>query len=276
MTGETFKGARGTEIFFRSWRPPGAPRGVVIIQHGFKSHSGVYDSVAQRLCALGLSVYALDMRGHGRSHGERLWVDQFDDYVLDLDELVVIAKQRDRGLPVFLLGHSAGGVVASLYAVEHQPALAGLVCESIAQELPAPRLALAALQGLARIAPHAHVLGLKDEDFSRDPEFVARMKHDPLIPDQKYAANTASELVRADERLAREFDRMKLPLLLLHGTADHAARPHGSQRFYDVAPSRDKTLRLYDGYYHDLLHDMGGEAVMADVTDWLEPHLAAA
>jgi alpha-beta hydrolase superfamily lysophospholipase len=129
------------------------------------------------------------------------------------------------------------------------------------------------LKGIGHVAPHAHVLKLKEEDFSRDPEFVARMKNDPLIPRQGYEAQTVGELVRADERLRQEFSRITLPLLILHGTGDRAAKVHGSQVFHDSAGSQDKTLKLYEGHFHDLLNDVDKEEVMADVVEWIRARL---
>jgi len=122
-----------------------------------------------------------------------------------------------------MLGHSAGGVVACLYALEHQAALAGLVCESFAFQTPAPDFALAVLKGLSHVFPHAHVLHLKNEDFSRDPNVVAAMNADPLIAHETQPTKTVAQLVLADERLNQEFSRITLPVLILHGTADKAA-----------------------------------------------------
>ena len=138
---------------------------------------------------------------------------------------------------MFLLGHSAGGVVACLYTVEHQTELAGLICESFAFRVPAPDFALAVLKGLSHVAPHAHVLRLKNEDFSRDPGIVAEMNADPLIADEVQPTKTVAEMVRADERLEHEFALITLPLLILHGTNDRATKPHGSQVFHD-GPAR--------------------------------------
>jgi acylglycerol lipase len=275
MNEETFEGTGGLKIFSRSWRPEGQARGVVVLVHGFKSHSGLYDWPAAELTKRGLAVYALDLRGHGKSEGERYYVQKFSEYTDDVHTLVKLAKSRETGLPLFLLGHSAGGVVACVYALDHQAELTGLVCESFAHEVPAPDFALAVLKGLGHVAPHAHVLDLKDEDFSRDPAFVLRMKSDPLIPHFGYPSQTAAELVRADERLKKEFSRITLPVLILHGTADRATRPHGSQRFYDSTSSVDKTLKLYEGHFHDLLNDVDRETVMADVTEWILTRLSA-
>jgi alpha-beta hydrolase superfamily lysophospholipase len=269
----TFQGTGGLNIFFRSWRPSAKPRGVVVVVPGFNSHSGYYGWVADQFVARGLAVYAVDLRGRGKSDGERFYVQQFADYVSDASGLVALAKSREPGLPVFLLGHSAGGVVACTYALEHQAELAGLICESFAFQVPAPDFALAVLKGLSHIAPHAHVLPLKNEDFSRDPKVVAAMNADPLIAHETQPTQTVAAMVRADERLKQEFPLITLPVFILHGTADKATRPSGSQAFYDSAGSTDKTLKLYDGGFHDLLNDTDRETVMADITRWVDARL---
>ena len=249
---------------------------MVVIVPGFNSHSGYYGWVAEQLIALGLSVYAVDLRGRGKSDGERFYVAQFSDYLSDVAGMVNLATLREPGLPVFILGHSAGGVLSCLYTVDHQSELAGLICESFAFQTPAPDFALAVLKGLGHVFPHAHVLRLKNEDFSRDPAVVAAMNADPLIAHETQPTQTVAELVRADERLKNEFSRITLPVLILHGTADKAAKSSGSQAFFDAAGSTDKTLKLYEGHFHDLLNDVGKEIVMADVTKWIDARLAGA
>jgi alpha-beta hydrolase superfamily lysophospholipase len=263
----------GLKIFFRSWRPPTTARGAVVVVPGFNSHSGYYAWVAQRLAAVGQATYAIDLRGRGRSDGERFYVDTFVDYVSDIASLVDLVRSRNAGLPVFLLGHSAGGVLACLYTLDHPSALAGLICESFAFQTPAPDFALAVLKGLSHVAPHAHVLRLKNEDFSRDPQTVSAMNNDPLIAHETQPTKTVAELVRSDERLKEDFGHITLPLLILHGTEDKAAKSSGSQLFYDRAGSTDKTLKLYDGHVHDLLNDLGKETVMADITAWIGARL---
>ncbi len=270
-----FKGPDGLNLFFRSWRPDGRPRGVVVIVHGFNAHSGSYFWVAEQLTAGGLAVYALDLRGRGRSDGERFYVDSFADYVGDVERFIVLAKSNEPGLPVFLLGHSAGGVISCMCTLEHQAELAGFVCESFAFQVPAPDFALAALRGLSHLAPHAHVLHLKNEDFSRDQNVVQAMNADPLIAHETQPTKTVAEMARADQRLKEEFPRFTLPLLIVHGTHDKATKPSGSQLFFDKAGSADKTLKLYEGYYHDLLNDIGKETVMADIKAWIDEHISA-
>jgi alpha-beta hydrolase superfamily lysophospholipase len=273
-TEERIEGATGLNLFVRSWRPKGAVCGVVVIIPGFNAHSGYYAWAGEQLAADGLAAYAVDLRGRGQSDGERFYIDTFADYVSDAGSLVTLVKSREPGFPVFLLGHSAGGVVSCLYALDHQSELAGLVCESFAFQTPAPDFALAVLKGLSHLAPHAHVLHLKNEDFSRDPKAVQIMNEDPFIAHETQPTRTVAELVRADERLKAGFGMITLPTLILHGTADKAAKASGCQLFYEKAGSTDKTLKLYDGHFHDLLNDLGKEQVMADIKGWMAAHLS--
>jgi acylglycerol lipase len=275
MQEETLTNADGLKLFVRSLKPAQPARAVVVIVPGFNSHSGYYAWTAEQLSQRGYAAYALDLRGRGRSDGERFYVQRFQDYVEDVATLMTTVRQREPGLPIFLLGHSAGGVVSCLYALEHGAELAGFVCESFAFQVPAPDFALAALKGLSHVAPHAHVLRLKNEDFSRDPAVVQAMNDDPLIAHESQPTLTVAEMVRADELLKQAFPRFTLPLLILHGTADRATRPSGSELFHSSAGSSDKTLKLYEGHYHDLLNDLGKERVLADVLEWLQRHTPA-
>jgi acylglycerol lipase len=270
---ERIDSTKGIKIFVRSWQPEAAPRAVVVICHGVNSHGGQYLWAGEQLAAAGLAVFALDLRGRGKSDGERYHVDDVQDYVSDVAATIALAKSRHPGLPVFLLGHSAGGVVSSTYVLDHQSELAGFICESFAFQVPAPGFALAAIKGLSHIAPHLPVLKLKNEDFSRDPKWVEALNHDPLTANEVQPAITVAALVRADERLHDSFPQVTLPVLILHGTDDRATVCKGSQFFYDTVGSKDKTLKLYEGHYHDLLADTGKEGVMADIKGWIDSHL---
>jgi alpha-beta hydrolase superfamily lysophospholipase len=272
---ETFESVGGLKVFLRSWRPETKPRAVVVICHGVNSHGGQYVWVAEQFVKVGYAAYALDLRGRGKSEGERFYVEDVKEYVGDVAGTVKIATSRDPGVPVFLLGHSAGGVVSSTYVLENQGGLAGFICESFAFQVPAPGFALAAIKGVSHIAPRLPVLKLKNEDFSRDPRAVAALNSDPLIAHEVQPAITVAALVRADERLREEFPLITLPVLIMHGTDDKATVCHGSEFFYETVGSKDRTLKLYDGHYHDLLNDVGKEEVMADITGWIDKRLAA-
>ena len=264
--------SKGVKIFVRSWHPKTA-RGVVVICHGVNAHSGHYVWVGEQLVARDFAVYALDLRGRGRSEGERLYIEHVDEYVSDVAVTIASAKSRYPGLPVFLLGHSAGGVVSSTYVLDHQAELAGFICESFAFQVPAPGFALSAIKGISHIAPRIPVLKNKLDDFSRDPKAVEALKADALVANEAQPAITVAALVRADERLEREFPTIKLPLLILHGTDDKVTVCKGSQFFYETAGSNDKTLKIYEGHYHDLLNDLGKEQVLEEIRTWIEARL---
>jgi alpha-beta hydrolase superfamily lysophospholipase len=270
VTEQWLDGRGGLRIFTRSWEPAGTPKASLVICHGVNSHSGQYIRAGEEFAARGFAVSALDLRGRGKSEGERFYAETIDDYVADLSQAIDLARSRNPDLPLFLLGHSAGGVTSVTYALDHQDQLDGLICESFAFRVYAPNFALKLLEGADHIVPHAHVLRLKMEDFSRDPEWVAELNADPLTLDEVQPVSTVAAFARAGERFEREFNRITLPVLILHGTADKATRPDGSQQFFDQAGSTDKTLRLYEGHYHDLLNDFGRETVMDDIAGWID------
>lgn len=266
---ESVAGSAGA-LHLRSWRGAAPPQATLVICHGFNSHSGHYRWFGEQAAARGYATYALDLRGRGKSEGERFYVESFADYVADVRAVVTLARSREPARPLFLLGHSAGGVVGALYALDHGEDLRGFVCEDFAFEVPAPDFALALLKGLSHVAPHAHSLKLKNADFSRDPAVVAAMDADPLIAGEAQPFATMAAIVRADERLKGELPKLRTPVLILHGTADKAAKPSGSQHFFERTGAVDKTLRLYEGGYHDLLQDVGKEEVAADIFSWLD------
>lgn len=259
----------GMKVFYRHWKSANLPKAIVVIAHGFNSHSGYFQWTAEQLTTQDFDVFGIDFPGRGNSDGERYYIADYNEFVTDLDKLVDIAQAAYPGLPTFLLGHSAGGVLSANYVLEHQDKLNGFICESFAFQVPAPDFAVAVLKGLSHIFPHAHVLKLKNEDFSRNQEVVDFMNNDPLIAHEVQPTKTVQQLSLADERLKAEMPAIKLPLLILHGTADKATKPAGSQYFYDNASSKDKTLKFYEGHYHDLLNDLDKEIVMNDILDWL-------
>ncbi|GAB3792608.1 alpha/beta hydrolase [Spirosoma humi] len=265
-----FKNQAGVKIFTRTWLPDENARGIIVITHGLNSHSGYYQWTAEQFTAQNYAVYSLDQQGRGQSEGERFYTDNIYDAVADVDYIVDLAKKEQPNLPVFILGHSAGGVLACLYTLEHQEKLNGLICESFAFKVPAPDFALAVLKGISHIAPHLHTIKLKNEDFSRNPDVVAFMNNDPLIADESQPSKTMEQLVKADERLEQEFSKITFPVFILHGTDDKATKPGGSQFFYDNVGSTDKTLKLYEGHYHDLLNDLDKEIVMNDIVEWVK------
>jgi alpha-beta hydrolase superfamily lysophospholipase len=274
MREEDFESLGGVRIHMREWLPEGRSRAAVVICHGVNSHGGQHAWTAEQLAAKGFAVYAVDLRGRGKSEGERFYIEDVAEYVADLRGLIMIAKKRNPGLPVYLLGHSAGGVVSCTYVLDHGDEIDGLICESFAFQVPAPGFVLTAIKGLSHLAPRLGVLTLKMKDFTRDPVALAALEADPLTKDESQPAATVAALVRADERLHDSFGQITLPVLILHGTEDHATVCRGSEFFHEHAGSADKTLKLYEGHYHDLLNDIGKEQVFADILGWIEARMS--
>ena len=269
MKEETFTGRGGTRLHMRSWRPAGTPRAAVVLCHGVLAHSGQYLWSGEQLSAAGFAVYAYDHRGRGKSEGPRLFISDIAEYTDDLGTFIGLVKSREPGLKVFLLGHSMGGVISCAWTLDHQAEIAGFICESFAFEVWAPKPVLSLVRFLGRVAPKLPVLKLHNKDFTRDPVALQKLNDDPLSNGEVQPAGTVAALLKATDRMRAEFGTITLPLFIMHGTKDKATVPAGSQLFHDKAGSRDKTLKLYEGHYHDLLNDIGKEQVMADVVGWI-------
>jgi acylglycerol lipase len=210
MVEEDFTSLGGLRIHMRSWASQGAPRAVVVICHGVNSHGGQYLWTGEQLAAAGFAAYAVDLRGRGRSEGERFYVEDIAEYVADVRGLIAIARERHPTLPLYLLGHSAGGVVSCALALDHQDEIDGLICESFAFQVPAPGFVLTAIKGLSHVAPRLGVLTLHMKDFTRDPVALKALEADPLTKDETQPAMTVAALVRADERLHDSFGQITL------------------------------------------------------------------
>lgn len=263
----------GQNIFYRNWITNGQPKGIVLIIHGLNSHSGYYQNFSTQLNENNYESYAIDLRGRGKSDGERYYISDYKDIIADIDQLLNIIKLAHPTGPIFLLGHSAGGVFASLYAVNHQAKLKGLISESFAFQVPSPGFALAAIKFLSHIIPHTRLVKLNNKDFSRDKAIVDRMNNDPLLKNEKQPTKTMQQLLLAAEYLKQEMPEIKLPILILHGTADKATESSGSEYFMEHASSTDKQLKLYEGHYHDLLNDKYNGIIIKDIIRWLNERI---
>jgi alpha-beta hydrolase superfamily lysophospholipase len=266
-------GADGVQIFTQSWLPDAVDvRAVVVLVHGFGEHSDRYDWVAERLTGAGYAVYAGDHRGHGRSQGPRAVVD-VDSVVMDVDRLVDEASSAHPGLPVAMLGHSLGGLIAIRYALAHQRRLRALVLSGPLAALDAPSPALALARGLARFAPKLGVTSLDPRLVSRDPAVVAAYREDPLVHHGRIPAQTIAEMARTVERFPDVVGRVTVPTLIVYGTSDGLCPPSGAIMLAERFGSVDLTTRAYEGLYHEILNEPERETVIGDVIGWLGERL---
>jgi acylglycerol lipase len=264
--------ADGTRLYWQAWDPDGEPRDTVILVHGAAEHGGRYAHVARRLTAEGYAVYALDHRGHGRSDGPRAMIGRLDRLVEDLGRLIALVGGRP-----FVVGHSMGGAVALTYAIRHGDTIAGLVVSGPAvatEAVPAPLKAITA--GLSKFAPKLPIFKIEDDAVSRDPQVVLDYQRDPLNHPGKLPARTLGEIMRAMDTVPRDVAALRVPLLLLHGGEDRLCPPEGSRQVHANAGSTDKTLKIYDGLYHEIFNEPEQDAVLDDLVGWLAARAAPA
>ncbi|MGH8781569.1 lysophospholipase [Paraburkholderia sp.] len=264
--------ADGVELPLYRWPTTGAPRATVALLHGLAEHAGRYAALAQRLNDAGIELLAIDLRGHGRAPGRRTWVERFDDYLHDADALVGVASRS--GAPLFLMGHSMGGAIAALYAIERSRPLAGLILSSpaLAPGRDVPRWMTSLSQVISRVWPGFPALKIDASLLSRDPTVVAANLDDPLVHHGAVPARTGAELLLAMARIERGREALRVPLLVYHGTLDKLTEPDGSRAFGAHAGSPDKTLTLYEGSYHETMNDLDRDRVIDALIAWITSH----
>ena len=265
-----FDGKDGVKLFSQSWRPEGEAKAVVVVVHGLKDYSDRYNDFAATLVKHGYAVHALDLRGHGDSEGDRVWVDRFADYTEDLDIFLKRVRAAEPGKKVFLFGHSMGGAVVTFYILTRDPKPDGLITSAAALRSDEPGAVKGLLGFIGAVAPKLAIFELKNENFSRDPALGPGMANDPLIYDGKAPARTAAEVLSAIDSIREKSGTLTVPLLAMHGSKDLVTPPAGSQDLVAAAKSTDKTFKSYDGLVHDLMHEPEKQQVMDDVAAWLD------
>lgn len=261
-------------IFEQTWLCENA-KGVVIITHGIAEHSGRYEHVAQSLVEGGYTVVAFDLRGHGKSSGKRNYINSFQDHLNDLATVIIRTKASYSDLPIFLFGHSMGGGIVALFAIERHPDVKGLLLSG-----PSVKVSddisplLQKISGILSIlVPKLPAIKLDSSDISKDPEVVKAYDNDPLNYRGGILARTGSEILKSTKTITAQSSNISLPILIMHGTADKLADVSGSKMLYKNISSKDKTLKLYDGLYHEILNEPEQDQVKTDMLEWLDAHV---
>jgi len=247
-----FNGVRDHRIYYQLWLPETEPKAVLLVVHGLAEHGGRYMNLVNHFLPLGYAVYAVDHLGHGRSEGARVYVEQFADYTDTLVTFREMIRGWQKGKPVFLVGHSMGGLIGALYLLSHQNELAGAV--------------------LSALIPRLGLIQLEAEGVSRDPAVVQAYETDPLVYRGKVTARLGAEMINAMKQVVAEASRISLPLLILQGGADRLVHPSGAQMLHDRVASTDRKIILYEGLYHEVFNEPEHGQVLRDVEMWLEAH----
>ncbi|MDP7103437.1 MAG: alpha/beta hydrolase [SAR202 cluster bacterium] len=274
-TEDNFETEGGLVLYEQSWRPDIEPKAAIIMVHGYAEHSGRYAHVAEHMVERGYTVHAFDLRNHGRSDGSKGLIKSIDSLVEDTGRRVARINQQQPSVPTFLLGHSTGGGIAALLAINGNLDVQGMILSGalikLADNPPAPLRWLATIIGA--LLPRLPVKALDSGVISRDPSVVAAYDNDPLVYRGKTMARTAAELMAAGRRVQAGMEAITLPILVMHGAADVLIDPQGSVDLHETARSEDKTLKLYDGAYHEILNEPEKHQVMADIVDWMDARL---
>jgi alpha-beta hydrolase superfamily lysophospholipase len=273
-----FEIAPGLKLFERRLLPATAPRGRVIILHGYGDHCTRYSWVMEEFQKAGMASYTYDQRGHGRSPGKRGYIVRFEELLDDLDLFLKhVREESDDTLPLFVMGHSMGGMVLARWAQTRKPHLTGLIFSSpflaFPDEVPAILITLTPL--VARLAPWAPVSKVDNRGLSRDPEIVRIADNDPLGYQGRVTAHTAGEFNRIIGLIRRELDKITLPMLTIHGKCDRVVSPSGSLLLHEHAGAEDKTLKSFEEGYHEVYNDLDKEAFMDSIVEWMGQRLEA-
>ncbi len=268
----TMSGAGGLPLHYEQWYPEKMPRAAVVLAHGYGEHIGRYSHLIQALVERGYALSGLDHRGYGRSAGERANVRRFDDYVTDLDRIVTAASHGLPGRPLFLLGHSMGGLIAIRYALWRQDKLDGLVLSGPALQIGDEVSPMLKRLGkvISILAPSLPVVNSTEYRLSRDEEVHRLFADDPLTYKGKAKARLAQQMFEASIETRARLEELRLPLLVMHGTADRITNPAGSQLLYDRAQSEDKTLKWWDDFWHEIFNEPEKDQVLEFMIQWLD------
>jgi acylglycerol lipase len=269
-----FKGTDNHNLYWRCWLPDGQVKAVILVAHGLGEHISRYNNLVNKVVPLGYAVYGLDHQGHGKSEGQRVYVKRFQTYLNDLHTLYKMANADNPDKKVFLYGHSMGGLIATVYALQHQHDLVGLVISAPALK-PGESISPAIIAMARFLSAVTHKMGVQALDstyISKDKAVVEAYDKDPLVYRGKVTARLGSELFTTMKAVDSKLQSIVIPLLILQGSEDKMVNQEGAKALYAKAGSKDKTLKIYEGFYHEVHNEPGKDRVFTDMGMWLADH----
>jgi alpha-beta hydrolase superfamily lysophospholipase len=271
----TFQGVRDLTLYYQCWLPQ-QEKASLILLHGLGGHSGHFEKVARNLVERGYGIYGFDLRGHGRSPGQRGFIQSWAEFRGDLRRFIHRVQEQKREIPCFLGGQSLGGLIALDYAFRCPAGLHGLIISGIPMgrvSVPAVKMTIGRV--LSRVYPQFSLsTGLDGDACTRDPSVAEFYLNDPLCHDQG-TARLATEYLKTVRWLQKHPGELHLPLLLLHGDADRIAPVADSEMLFEKITSPSKHKRIYVGGYHSVYDGINYAEVVSDLGNWMEQHLHA-
>ncbi len=275
MQKETIQGPMGNRLFFQSWLPASPGKARLLVVHGLGEHSGRYQNLVDYLLPRGYAVFGLDHPGHGRSEGTPGHINRIEELLLPLRLVIEKLISSDPALPLFLFGHSMGGLLAARLLLDHPPPIRGAILSSPSFSIPESSSALTVALGklLSGFAPKLPLTSLDISQLSRDPKVVKNYQDDPLVFHGKFSARFAVELLSTIQAVRKRAPEFTLPLLLLGGGEDGIALEKDTRSVVAAISSQDKTLRIYPNLRHELISEPERDRVLADITHWLDERI---
>ena len=269
------KGVRDTDIYYQYWLPENEPEAILLVVHGLAEHSGRYMNVVNFLVPSGYAVYGIDHIGHGKSGGKKGYVQRFEDYTTTLKKYFDMVREWQPEKPIFLVGHSMGGLISAAYLLKYQDELSGAILSGPGIKVPDNISQAIIIAGniLSFIMPKAGLVQLDAEGVCRDPAVVHAYANDPLVYTGKITARLGAELLKAMKRVTEQAPKIRLPIMIVQGSDDKLVDPSGAQLLYDLVSSKDKTINIYKGFYHEVFNEPEHELVLNDVKIWIETHI---
>jgi acylglycerol lipase len=270
-----FSGCNNCNLYWQAWLPDRLPVAILIVVHGIAEQSGRYSNLVNYFVPKGCAIYSFDLRGHGKSMGKRSYVERFSYYLDDLKVFCKKVSEENKNIKAFLVGHSMGSTITIAYAIEHQREFNGFIVSgtTLKAGVSINKASIFMAKILSILIPKVGVSALNATDISRDKAVVEAYVNDPLNYTGKLSARVGTELLKTMEKLRSGISKLSLPILIMHGTADRISDPSSSQTLFDGAGSKDKTLKLYKGFYHEIFNDPECQQVFSDINDWLKLHI---
>ena len=264
-----------TDQFEQRWPVDNAKAAVVIV-HGLGEHCGRYGALVSALNNAGYSAASLDLPGHGKSAGARGHIDDFVDFHAPILALSLDLRRQHPAKPLYILGHSMGGLIVTHMMLDHEQLFDGIVLSgALIRSVQQPPIWQITLTGLiAKVAPRLGLLRIEIDGLCRDSDVVEAYLQDPLVSRDKLTANFISEMFNAMEETVSNASTITKPILMMHGGADRMTDPSGSQLIFDSVISPDKTLKIYPGLYHEIFNEPEAPQVFGDVIEWLDKRVA--
>ena len=270
-----FEGHHKMVLFYQSWRPVFCEK-IIVIVHGLGEHSGRYRELIEAFVNEGAGFYAFDLRGHGRSKGQRGYIQSFSQLTDDLRAFLKLVSIHENNRPLVLLGHSLGGLICLRYLIECAsrtgvaPTAVVLTNPTLKIAIDVPRWKEALSGWLSALAPRLSLYNELDlQSLSHDPAVVEAVQRDKLCH-QRITGRFYHEILSAIAYVQRNVALIHTPMQILLGGEDRVIDPEGAKALFQHLALDQKILKVYPQFYHELFHEIGKEEVFSDIKRWLK------